>query len=144
MNKINCNISGINYTSSAQNKTRPYEENKTSSNTKTGSGKKALKIAAGVAAVGAVAGIAAFSNYYRKGVDVINLKQKLNVDLTKDGTIRNYVTNPDRTFSAQEREFYIKTFEEAEKYQNNIVGKTNRAINAVREFFRNNIWGYDK
>lgn len=96
----------------------------------------ALKIALGAAGVVALCGIV----YYKKGLDTINLPKKMPEVAETDEKFADYLRQ--NMFEPNYEDKLIALREKYTKYSNNWVGKTHDFFNKVRQFFKDNFYGY--
>lgn len=120
----------------AQNQTQAAPQNEPVKKNKS----KALKAAKiGIVAAAAI-GIFAFANYYKNGMKAINLRKEVLKGVTTTEGLKEHIS--ERPYSKNEIIGFKKIWDDSHKYENNIVGKFNRGIHSVSEFFRRNFYNY--
>ncbi len=141
MNKINFQPTGIypqiaknpNIINVSANQTeeKPVWENK---------GYKIKKTAAEILVLGVVISTVAFMKYYNKGMKAIKLKDTIVPEIPKDKTFADFLK--EGAFTYEEQEFITNAYNKGLKFEQNIVGKVNRGIKSVSNFFKENFYGY--
>lgn len=114
------------------NDTNPSKEQKESN--------KLLKAALIAGAVVIASGLLAFRSYYKKGMDIIRTKESVIPDIKSTEDLKKFLSK--KPYGTEEKLKFGQLYTDYYKHKNGITGKTNRILNGIHNFFKENFYNY--